>query len=205
MMNDKRRKRKISTPDYLKGQLLIAMPTMSDKRFRRSVIYMCSHSSDQAMGLIINQRDEELRFPELLTQLKILDEDATEEMPPHLQHMGIHVGGPVSKERGFVLHSDDYFVEDSTLRIANGICLTATIDILRAMANGKGPERALLALGYSGWAPGQLETEIQANGWLHCKADADLVFGPDLDLKYDQALSKIGVDPSHFVSEAGHA
>jgi putative transcriptional regulator len=204
-MKTPRRKRKSQASSYLDGQLLLAMPGMADKRFQRSVIYLCTHSADGAMGLIVNQRASHISFTGLLKQLGIVGDDADEIVPPDLLRMNVHVGGPVSTERGFVLHSTDYFAEDSTLEIDDSVCLTATIDILKAMAGGKGPEQAILALGYAGWAPGQLETEIQSNGWLHCPADRDLVFGPDLELKYDRALFKIGIDPSHLVSEAGHA
>jgi putative transcriptional regulator len=119
--------------------------------------------------------------------------------------MDVHVGGPVETGRGFVLHTSDYFAADSTLPIDAGVSLTATIDILKAIAVGKGPNRAILALGYAGWRPGQLESEIAANGWLHCPPDLDLLFDRDLDQKYERAMSKIGIDPSHLVSEAGHA
>lgn len=204
-MKTPRRQRKGQAISYLDGQLLLAMPGMTDKRFQRSVIYLCTHSADGAMGLIVNQRASHISFTGLLKQLGIVGDDADEIVPPDVLRMHVHVGGPVSTERGFVLHSTDYFAEDSTLEIDDSVCLTATIDILKAMAGGKGPEQAILALGYAGWAPGQLETEIQANGWLHCPADRDLVFGPDLELKYDRAMFKIGIDPSHLVSEAGHA
>jgi putative transcriptional regulator len=197
--------RKQEAGGYLDGQLLLAMPSMSDKRFQRSVIYLCTHSADGAMGLIINQRAPNLSFTQLLRQLGIVGEDADETVPPELLSMSVHVGGPVSTERGFVLHSADYFAQDSTLEIEGGVCLTATIDILKAMAGGKGPSQAILALGYAGWAPGQLENEIQANGWLHCPADNGLLFETELEFKYDRALSKIGIDPSHLVSDAGHA
>jgi putative transcriptional regulator len=190
---------------YLDGQLLVAMPAMSDRRFARSVIYMCAHSAEGAMGLIINQRAAHISFPELLGQLRILKDDACEAMPAELFEMDVHVGGPVETGRGFVLHSADYFASDSTLPISGGICLTATIDILKAMATGSGPNKAILALGYAGWRPGQLETEIQANGWLHCPGDLDLIFDRQLELKYERALSKIGIDPSYLVSDAGHA
>lgn len=181
------------------------MPIMSDPRFARSVIYLCAHSEDGAMGLVINQRASHISFPDLLSKLNIV--------PPHLEGsvaegvrgMSIHVGGPVETGRGFVLHSSDYFVNDSTLPIEDGICLTATIDILRAIAAGNGPNRAILALGYAGWSPGQLESEIQANGWLNCPADPDLIFGTDIESKYTRAMAKIGIDPSHLVSDAGHA
>jgi putative transcriptional regulator len=196
--------RRASAEGYLDGQLLVAMPVMSDPRFARSVIYMCAHSEEGAMGLIINQRASHISFPDLLERLDIAptEDDSGE---GKLGNMSIHVGGPVETGRGFVLHSADYFAEDSTLPIEDGVCLTATIDILKAIAAGNGPNRALLALGYAGWSPGQLESEIQANGWLNCPADADLIFDPDLEGKYARALAKIGIDPSHLVSDAGHA
>lgn len=181
------------------------MPTMSDKRFRRSVIYLCTHSREGAMGLIVNQRAPDLTFVELMKQLGVLEGSDDESIADRMIDLGVHVGGPVARERGFVLHSNDYFVNDSTLAIDDDFALTATIDILKAMATGEGPSKAILALGYAGWAPGQLETEIQANGWLHCEADTELVFGNDVELKYERALSKLGIDPSHLVSEAGHA
>jgi putative transcriptional regulator len=190
---------------YLDGQLLIAMPIMSDPRFARSVIYMCAHSEDGAMGLVINQRASHISFPDLLTKLNIVSSPPEGSISDNVRGMSIHVGGPVETGRGFVLHSSDYFVNDSTLPIEDGVCLTATIDILKAIAAGNGPNRAILALGYAGWSPGQLESEIQANGWLNCPADPDLIFGTDLDLKYTRALAKIGIDPSHLVSDAGHA
>lgn len=190
---------------YLEGQLLLAMPTMTDKRFRRAVIYMCRHSDDSAMGIIINQRAKNLTFPRLLKQLNLVTAETFADLPDAVAAKTVHVGGPVATERGFVLHSDDYRIDDSTLSIGKGFCLTATIDILKAIATGEGPSESILALGYSGWAGGQLESEIQANGWLHCPADKELIFGPDSELKYDRALFKIGIDPSHLVSEAGHA
>jgi len=188
---------------YLDGQLLIAMPVMSDPRFARSVIYVCAHSEDGAMGLVINQRAQHISFPDLLQRLGIVPAD--EGLSDDVRSMSIHVGGPVETGRGFVLHSSDYFANDSTLPIEDGVCLTATIDILKAIASGHGPHRAILALGYAGWSPGQLESEIQANGWLNCPADPDLIFDPDLDAKYTRALAKIGIDPSHLVNDAGHA
>jgi len=191
---------------YLDGQLLIAMPVMSDPRFARSVIYVCAHSEDGAMGLVINQRAQHISFPDLLQRLGIVPSDSEEEgLSDDVRSMSIHVGGPVETGRGFVLHSSDYFANDSTLPIEDGVCLTATIDILKAIAAGHGPNRAILALGYAGWSPGQLESEIQANGWLNCPADPDLIFDPDLDSKYMRALAKIGIDPSHLVNDAGHA
>lgn len=189
---------------YLEGQLLVAMPRMTDRRFRRSVIFMCAHSSQGAMGLIINQHTDHIDFPDLLDRLGLAGEPAGE-LPHGLANLPIHVGGPVETGRGFVLHSADYFVPDTTLSIRGGVCLTATLDILRAIASGKGPGRALLALGYAGWSPGQLESEIQANGWLHCPADTGLIFDADNESKYARAMAKIGIDPSHLVADAGHA
>ena len=204
-MTVKRRPRKLTDSGYLEGQLLIAMPAMADKRFARSVIYMCAHSDEGAMGLIINQRAPNLSFPDLLDKLQLLDEEAEASVPPDMMRMAIHLGGPVEPERGFVLHSSDYFTPSSTLPISDEVCLTATIDILKALAAGEGPDRAILALGYAGWAPGQLESEIHANGWLSCQADLDLVFDLDVEEKYERALSKLGIDPIHLVNAAGHA
>ncbi len=201
-MRAQSRSRKV---DYLDGQLLIAMPTMTDKRFARAVIYMCTHSADGAMGLILNQRAKDISFSQLLQQLGIVSKGATEAVPPEILLKEVHVGGPVDTKRGFVLHSADYHAATNTLAIDDGICLTATIDILKAMARGTGPDKAILALGYAGWAPGQLEAEIQHNGWLHCPADPDIIFNQNIDHKYDQALARIGIDISHLVSDAGHA
>lgn len=194
-----------SRSGYLNGQLLIAMPTMTDKRFARSVIYMCTHTADGAMGLIVNQRAKNISFPQLLQQLGIVTSKAADSVPPEIRLKDVFVGGPVDTKRGFVLHSADYHATSNTLTIDKQISLTATIDILKAMAEGNGPDQSMLALGYAGWAPGQLEAEIQHNGWLHCPADPEIVFGHDIDLKYDQALARIGIDLSHLVSEAGHA
>jgi putative transcriptional regulator len=197
-----KRKRPSSGGGFLEGQLLIAMPGMTDKRFARSVIYMCAHSREGAMGLIINQRAHHISFAELLTQLQI---STGEDEKGEIEDRPVHIGGPVESGRGFVLHSSDYFSTDSTLPIDDGVCLTATVDILKAIAGGNGPRNAILALGYAGWSPGQIESEMQANGWLNCPADAEIIFGEDLELKYEQALSKLGVNPTHLVSDAGHA
>lgn len=190
---------------YLDGQLLIAMPVMDDERFARSVIYVCAHSSEGAMGIIVNRPAGSIDFPELLAQLEIIDDADTIQLPESAESMKVLKGGPVETGRGFVLHSSDFFIQDATLPIDDGICLTATVDILRAIANGGGPKHAILALGYAGWAPGQLEDEIQGNGWLHCAADDDLIFGSDIDEKYMRALQKIGIAPGTLSAEAGHA
>ena len=190
---------------YLDGQMLIAMPTMRDERFARALIYVCAHSSEGAMGIVVNQPAPNIRFSELLVQLEVIPAAELIQLPPRAGVIKVLKGGPVETGRGFVLHSSDFYIENSTLPIDNGICLTATLDILKAIARGKGPESAVLALGYAGWAPGQLEGEIQENGWLHCTADPELIFGPDIDGKYGRALRKIGIDPGKLSSEAGHA
>jgi len=190
---------------FLDGQMLIAMPGMADPRFSRSVIYLCAHSDDGAMGIIINQHASNINFIELLDQLNITSDEDTIHMPPSLQAIEVHVGGPVETGRGFVLHSTDYYLEDSTLPINDGVNLTATLDILRAIAAGDGPDKALLALGYAGWAPGQLENEFQSNGWLHCPANQEVLFDSDIDMKYQRALEIIGIDPARLVNDSGHA
>jgi putative transcriptional regulator len=198
------RAKKTVSAGYLDGQLLLAMPLMTDKRFARSVVYMCAHSKDGAMGLIINQRADHIDYPALLERLGISPEGG-DGLPAALRQRAVHVGGPVETGRGFVLHSSDYTSRDSTLQIDAGVALTATIDILKDIAAGEGPVRSILALGYASWSAGQLETELAANGWLHCPADPDLVFSDDLDRKYSLALAKIGIDLKHLVSDAGHA
>jgi len=190
---------------YLDGQLLIAMPAMGDPRFSRSVIYLCAHSSEGAMGIIINQRAPNISFTELLEQLNIAPAEDRISVPSSFGAMEVHLGGPVEAGRGFVLHSADYFKAESTLPIDESVCLTATIDILRDIAKGSGPNRALLALGYAGWAPGQLEDEIQANGWLNCPANPELIFDSELDRKYTRALGSLGIDPIRLVNDSGHA
>jgi len=194
-----------SARGYLDGQMLIAMPAMSDERFARSVIYVCAHSTEGAMGIVVNQPAANIKFPDLLVQLEVIPAVDRIELPTGTEAVKVLKGGPVETGRGFVLHSADFFIENSTLPIDEGICLTATVDILKAMAHGNGPHNAILALGYAGWAPGQLEQEIQQNGWLHCAADPELIFGPDTDGKYQKALRKIGIDLSHLSNEAGHA
>src|SRR5712672_580134 len=190
---------------YLDGQMLIAMPSMRDERFTRSVIYVCAHSSEGAMGIIVNQLAANVNFPDLLVQLEVIPAVDLIQLPQRAGTVKVLKGGPVETGRGFVLHSADFFIENSTLPIDDGICLTATLDILKAIARGDGPASAVLALGYAGWAPGQLETEIQENGWLHCSADPDLIFGTDTEHKYEKALHKIGIHLGMLSSAAGHA
>src|ERR1700716_1936222 len=196
---------KISGRGYLDGQMLIAMPTMRDERFARTLIYVCAHSSEGAMGIVVNQPAANIKFPDLLVQLDVIPAADLIQLPRKAGTVKVLKGGPVETGRGFVLHSADFFIENSTLPIDDGICLTATLDILKAIARGKGPASALLALGYAGWAPGQLEFEIQENGWLHCSADPELIFGTDVEAKYEKAMRKLGVDLGKLSSEAGHA
>jgi putative transcriptional regulator len=182
----------------LTGQLLVAMPQMMDPRFARSVVYVCAHSEeDGAMGLVVNKLVGTLTLPELLEQLEI----------PSQGIVGVprvHFGGPVEAGRGFVLHSADY-KETESLVVGDNLALTATLEILRAIGRGEGPRKCLLALGYAGWGPGQLDGELQQNGWLHVASDDDILFDDDLDGKWTRALGKLGVDLSMLSSDAGHA
>ena len=182
----------------LSGKLLIAMPGMGDPRFDHSVIYICAHSEDGAMGLIINQPAADLAFGDLLEQLEI---DASDETLP----TRIYVGGPVEHGRGFVLHSGDYTLPDSTLKVDSDFGMTATLEILEDMAMRRGPRQSLLALGYSGWAPGQLESEIAQNGWLTCDATPELVFSNECGSKWEKALAMLGIDPLTLSAAAGRA
>jgi putative transcriptional regulator len=179
------------------GQLLVAMPTMSDPRFEKSVIYMCAHSAEGAMGLVINKALGSLTFAELLAQLGV-------EAGGEQEEIRVHFGGPVETGRGFVLHSDDY-AQDTTTRVDGGVAMTATVDVLKDISDGQGPRRSLLALGYAGWGAGQLDSEIHANGWLIVGADEELIFDTDLDDKWERAIGKLGFDPSSLSGEAGHA
>src|SRR5579872_771034 len=176
---------------YLDGQMLIAMPAMLDDRFARSLIYICAHSSEGAMGIVVNHPAPNINFSDLLVKLDVIPEADSIRLPSRAEVVKVMRGGPVETERGFVLHSADFFIENSTLPIDEGICLTATLDILKAIARGTGPASAILALGYAGWSPGQLESEVQQNGWLHCSADSELIFGTDIGRKYELALKKI--------------
>jgi putative transcriptional regulator len=189
---------------FLDGQLLVAMPGMADARFARAVIYLCAHSADGAMGIMLNRPSGVRNFPELLEQLRVIDPAERISLPASARDMQVLSGGPVQTDRGFVLHSADFFIDNSTLKINDSISLTATIDILRAIATGQGPDRAVLALGYAGWDAGQLENEIQLNGWLLCPADPAILFDSDLDTKYARALRSIGVELAKLSAVAGH-
>ncbi len=182
---------------YLTGRFLLAMPGMQDERFQKTVIYMCAHGPEGAMGLVVNKPLESISFPDLLEQLDIT-------MPPSGEGIEVLFGGPVESGRGFVLHSPDY-IHDATMVVDEDVALTATIDILRAIAEGDGPAQSLLALGYAGWGPGQLDDEIKANGWLSLDSDPTLLFETDVDDKWTAAMRKLGIDPLMLSDEAGHA
>ncbi len=188
---------------YLENHFLIAMPGMRDERFARAVIYLCAHSEEGAMGLIINQ-PQQLAFPDILVQLGILEQSEAIRLPQEARDIPVRNGGPVDRSRGFVLHTDDYVVE-SSMPVSESICLTATVDMLRAISLGQGPRHALMALGYAGWGAGQLEMEIGENGWLTCPATPQLVFEGDLERKYEGVLATIGVDAANLSQVAGHA
>jgi len=173
------------------------MPNMEDPRFARSVVFLCAHSADGAMGLIINKPCNAISFPSLLEQLGVPKFGGAKQID-------VQLGGPVEVSRGFVLHSQDY-IRDASLIVDKRVALTATLDILRAIADDSGPRRCLLALGYAGWGPGQLDTEILNNGWLNVEADEDLVFHEDLESKWAMALRKIGIDPQKLSDNVGHA
>ena len=182
---------------YVTGQLLIAMPGMRDERFAKSVIYMCAHTEEGAMGLVLNQRLDSLTFAELINQLELDEKHLSKDVP-------VHFGGPVESGRGFVLHTSDY-QQDATLEVVNGVALTATVDILKAIAQGKGPQKSLLALGYAGWGPGQLDMEIRANGWLQVPSDSEIIFDIEPDTKWERAIQRLGIDPRMLSDEVGHA
>lgn len=182
----------------LSGKFLIAMPGMGDPRFAQSVVFICAHSADGAMGLIVNKPTPEVRFADLLSQLGI-------DAKPGLRDIRVHFGGPVENSRGFVLHSADYSSGDSTLVVDDGMALTATLDVLEEIAKGRGPKSSLLALGYSGWGPGQLESEIAQNGWLTSEARRDIIFGRANEHKWTAAVKALGIDPVLLSASAGRA
>ena len=186
----------------LKGKLLISMPGMTDTTFHESLVFLCAHGTEGAMGLIINKPMAGLNFLELADRLDM--RKTTQDVMQQLEQTEILMGGPVEQQRGFVLHSGEYDGGEGSVRVNRDFALTATVDILQDMARGKGPKRTLLALGYAGWAPGQLENEMKHNGWLHCEASPKLVFAADAGAKYRQALQHMGVDPAMLSSTAGH-
>jgi putative transcriptional regulator len=190
---------------YLDGQVLVAMPSLADERFAKSVIYLCAHSPEGAMGIVINKPASHIVFRKLLVQLQIIDDGESIRLPAGAEGIEVLQGGPVDKARGFVLHSADFFIKDTTLSIDERMCLTATVDVLRAIAKGEGPHRAALALGYAGWAPGQLETEIRENSWLSSPATPDLIFDTPAEARYDVVMRGLGIDPAMLSSTAGRA
>lgn len=187
-----------SEDGFLRGRMLIATPAIADARFERSLIFVCAHTAQHAMGIIVNKPMGALRLPDLLEQLGIASSISAPDAP-------VLNGGPIDRDRGFVLHSDDYRSDDATLAIAQGVGLTATKDVLEAMTSPAAPRRAVLALGYAGWGPGQLESEIQANAWLTCDSDSALIFDHDLEAKWMRALASIGVSAEKLSSLHGHA
>lgn len=185
------------TESYLTGQFLIAMPGMPDDRFQQTLIYLCAHGPEGAMGLVVNKPMESISFPDLLEQLEIT-------VPPQGEGIEVLFGGPVETGRGFVLHSPDY-VHDATMVVDDDVALTATVDVLKAIAGGDGPRQSLLALGYAGWGPGQLDNEIKDNGWLCVDADPDLLFNTSVETKWQGAMKKLGIDPFMLSDSAGNA
>jgi putative transcriptional regulator len=181
----------------LTGQVLIAMPALDDPEFDHSVVYLCAHGEDGAMGLIVNRPLPQPTFPNLLRQLNI------GETPP-VREISLCKGGPVENARGFVLHSADWTGDDS-LRVNDDVALTASLDVLKAIADGGGPNRGILALGYANWGPGQLDREMRENAWLHAPADADLLFGHDNGSKWSRAMAKINIQPGRLSSLSGSA
>jgi putative transcriptional regulator len=186
----------------LTGKLLIAMPSMMDSIFGESVVFLCAHSAEGAMGLIINKPMPDLNFMELADQIDL--NKITPRRREALLQTPLLMGGPVEQHRGFVLHSAEYRKEEESLEVTQDIRLSATTRILQEIAQGKGPRHTVLALGYAGWSPGQLENEILHNGWLHGDADPDLVFSTDWSAKHKRAMARIGVDPGMLSSTAGH-
>ena len=181
---------------FLTGMFLVAMPGMMDQRFDRAVIYLCAHSDDGAMGIIINKPAEDIVFPELLQQLEIIPEKPSISLPSQAGNMKVLRGGPVETSRGFVLHSVPVEPIEGSVTAGDEIRLSATIDILKAIARGQGPDEAIFALGYAGWASGQLESEIQDNGWMICPLDRKILFDQEFDSKYVRALGSLGIDPA---------
>ena len=190
---------------FLTGMFLVAMPGMMDQRFDRAVIYLCAHSDDGAMGIIINKPAEDIVFPELLQQLEIIPEKPSISLPSQAGNRKVLRGGPVETSRGFVLHSVPVEPIEGSVTAGDEIRLSATIDILKAIARGQGPDEAIFALGYAGWASGQLESEIQDNGWMICPLDRKILFDQEFDTKYIRAMGSLGIDPAMLSPLAGHA
>lgn len=189
----------------LKGQFLVAMPEMGDERFRDSVIYLVGHGDEGAMGLVVNQSLEDMRFGDILEELQLGEQQDIIRLPQRIRERRVLRGGPVQRGRGFVLHSDDYFRDGNSYAVKDDICLTATLDVLRAMAFGNAPAESLFALGYCGWSPGQLEGEIRGNGWLTVPFSRELLFGTPIEQRYDAALGRLGITRATLSATAGRA
>lgn len=194
----------VNSDHSLEGKLLLAMPTIEGPPFNRSVVYICAHSDEGAMGIVLNKPSSNLRFADLLKHVGLGDDDQIIIEDP-LSDFRICKGGPMETGRGFVLHSPDYRTEDSTVTVGDGVCLTSTLEIVKSIAAGRGPDKVLFALGYAGWGVGQLENEIVQNSWLVCDATEDLIFGVPYDDRYRMALGTLGIDPTHLSGAAGHA
>ena len=194
----------LSSFPSLCGKFLIAMPGMGDQRFERSVIYICAHSEEGAMGFIFNQVLDTPTMTDFFNQLEIVSEDETGIISEELASTNLFVGGPVEPGRGFVLHTSEYD-SDSTLHVSDNVRLTATLDILRSIVTNKGPGKSMIALGYSGWAAGQLEDEIVSNGWLTADADERIIFETPVNERYDASLKLLGIKPTALSSDVGHA
>ncbi|HEY5049128.1 MAG TPA: YqgE/AlgH family protein [Rhizomicrobium sp.] len=190
--------RTVEGESFLEGKLLIALPGMTDPRFEKSVIFICAHSGEGAMGIVVNKPVAGLSFHDLLRKLEL-------EVTARTLNFPVLYGGPVETGRGFVLHSGDYDSADATLPVSEDVSLTATLDILRAMGKGGGPQNAIFALGYAGWNAGQIENEIRSNGWIHCDCNSALLFKTNLDNKWATALGKLGIDASGLSAHVGHA
>ena len=188
----------------LKGQFLIAMPGMQDERFAKTLIYLVGHGDDGAMGLVVNQRRDDMQFAEILEDMELGAHDELIRLPQVRDRLVLK-GGPVDPSRGFVLHSADYHGSSNTLDVDDRVCLTATKDALKAISLGPGPEKSLFALGYCGWGPGQLEEEIRANGWLTAPSTSALLFDAPIESRYDSAMSQLGIAPANLSPEAGSA
>jgi putative transcriptional regulator len=190
---------------FLDGQCLVAMPSLRGDFFARAVVYLCAHSEEGAMGLILNHPVQGVHLADFLAQLQVMTDEERVALDPTIGRQAVLAGGPVEGTRGFVLHSADYNGGDSTLEIDDAVSMTPTLDILRAIAGNQGPKQAILALGYAGWGAGQLEKEILENSWMVCPADPFLLFDPAHEAKYERALGTIGVDLRFLADEAGHA
>lgn len=194
---------KTSITTSLTGKLLIAMPSITDSNFERSVVFLCSHTKQGAMGFVLNKPAPLMQFADLMETTGVMSDQFS--IAEDILRMPVRLGGPVEATRGFVLHDQSYSGDGNSLRVKGGWVISATIDVLVDIAKGGGPRQRLIALGYAGWSPGQLENEILHNGWLHCEADLDLVFNDDLDRIYGLALAKLGIDPTLLSTEAGHS